>query len=89
MKARRLSGSPKPARAAAALRRLVRRHADQTIIAVSHDTVNRVALLHALNAPLSEYWYIEQAPCCINEMVYEDRAFRIVRMNDAAHLEIL
>lgn len=76
-------------RAASALRALGRRYEGKTVVAVSHDTVNRVALLHALHAPLSEYWHIEQAPCCINELVYEEGSFRIVRMNDAAHLESL
>jgi broad specificity phosphatase PhoE len=60
-------------RAVAALRDIVRRHPDDTVVLVSHDSVNRVLLLHALELPLSRYWRLRQSPCCINPRHQSDR----------------
>ena len=46
-------------RATAALRDILRRHPeDGTVVVVGHDSVNRVLLLFALEAPLSRYWHL-------------------------------
>ncbi|MGS0895948.1 histidine phosphatase family protein [Burkholderia stagnalis] len=74
-------------RTANALRELVAAHADETIVLVAHDSVNRVVLLHALDMPLSAYWRIAQDPCCLN-VIDLDRAGRVkvARINETAHL---
>ena len=41
------------ARVAHALRVIVGRHPDETVVLVGHESVNRVILLHALELPLS------------------------------------
>ena len=75
------------ARAARAVGEIGRRHEGQTVCLVAHDTINRVMLAHALDLGLSHYWCLDQSPCCINELVLSGSSFRIVRMNDTAHLE--
>ena len=74
------------ARAVSALRDIVRRHADDTVVLVAHDSVNRVLLLHALELPLSRYWRIKQSPCCINELDVGTEGFVIHSINRTGHL---
>jgi probable phosphoglycerate mutase len=74
------------ARAANVVRLALARHAGETIVLVSHDSVNRVLLLHFLDLPLSSYWRIEQSPCCINEIDFADGKARILRLNETHHL---
>lgn len=75
------------ARTADALRDLWRLGRDKTAVLVGHDSVNKVALLQALDLPLSAYWRIEQEPCCINELFLDDAGgLRVMRLNDITHL---
>src|SRR5215471_3129124 len=73
-------------RAVAALRDIVRRHPDDTVVLVAHDSVNRVLLLHALELPLSRYWRLKQSPCCINELDFGADGFTIHSINRTGHL---
>jgi phosphoserine phosphatase len=75
------------ARAANALRFVLDRHRDDTIVLVGHDSVNRALLLQCLGMPLSSYFRIAQAPCCLNEIDIADGTTRIVRINETHHLE--
>lgn len=68
-----------------ALRRILSHTGD--VIAVAHDSVNRVLLCQLLGLPLSAYWQFVQEPCCINEIEINDRSTRIIRLNDTCHLE--
>ena len=74
------------ARAVAALREVVRRHPDGTVVLVAHDSVNRVLLLHTLELPLSRYWHIKQNPCAINEIDFGEDGFVILSVNQTGHL---
>ena len=73
-------------RAVAALREVVRRHPDDTVVLVAHDSVNRVLLLHALELPLSRYWRIKQSTCCINDLDFAADGFTIIGINHIEHL---
>lgn len=64
-----------------------RRHPEELIVLVSHESVNRAILLHALDLPLSHYWTLDQSPCCINEVEFFGDRFLVRRINDTAHLE--
>jgi phosphoserine phosphatase len=75
------------ARTANALRFVLDRHRDDTIVLVGHDSVNRALLLQCLGMPLSSYFRIAQAPCCLNEIDIADGTTRIVRINETHHLE--
>jgi phosphoserine phosphatase len=75
------------ARAANALRFVLDRHRDDTIVLVGHDSVNRALLLQCLDTPLSCYQRIVQDPCCLNEIDSADGSIWIVRINETHHLD--
>jgi phosphoserine phosphatase len=74
------------ARTADALRFVLDRHLDDTVVLVSHDSANRALLLQLLDQSLSLYWHFDQEPCCINEIDFVSGRIRIVRINETAHL---
>lgn len=74
------------ARVAEALRLLVGRHQQETLVLVGHDSVNRAILLHALELPLARYWQIGQDPCAISRIEARDDGFVVQSVNDSAHL---
>jgi phosphoserine phosphatase len=74
-------------RAANALRFVLKRHPGDTVVLVSHDSLNRVLLLHFLDLPLSAYWRITQSPCCINEIDITNDKVSVLRVNETAHAE--
>jgi phosphoserine phosphatase len=75
------------ARAADALRHAMERHPSETIVMVSHDSVNRAILLQALDQPLSAYWKLVQDPCAISEITIATESVRVVRVNESTHLQ--
>jgi phosphoserine phosphatase len=74
------------ARVANALRMVLARHPDETIVLVGHDSVNRALLIELLDLPLSGYWRLAQDPCCLNEIDITGGKVRIQRINETAHL---
>jgi broad specificity phosphatase PhoE len=74
------------ARAADALRLLLDRHPEETVVLVGHDSVNRVILLHALELPLSRYWHLGQAPCAINQIEAARDRFFVRSLNETYQL---
>jgi probable phosphoglycerate mutase len=77
------------ARAANVLRLVLKKHRDDTIVLVGHDSINRALLLQCLDLPLSAYWRIAQEPCCLNEIDNGDGKTCIVRINETHHLDAL
>ena len=75
------------ARTANALRFVLARHPGDTIVLVGHDSVNRALLMQCLDLPLSAYWRIAQAPCCLNEIDMDGAAVFLLRMNETRHLD--
>ena len=75
------------ARAADALRLVLARHPEESVVLVGHDSVNRALLLQLLDQPLSAYWRLAQSPCCINEIEVVDGRVQVLRANETAHLE--
>jgi len=76
-------------RSADALRLAHERHPDQTVVLVSHDSVNRAMLIQLADVPLSSYWRFAQDPCCINEVDIADGHVEIRGINDTSHLDDL
>lgn len=76
-------------RATQALSTILKDYEGETIVMVSHDSVNRVLLLHMLGLPLSKYWAIKQDPCCINEIEFDKGLFQIKCVNETWHLHSL
>jgi probable phosphoglycerate mutase len=77
------------ARAANALRFVLARHPDGTVVLVCHDSVNRAMLMQLIDQPLSAYWRIAQSPCCLNEIDITGGKISVQRVNETAHLEAL
>jgi broad specificity phosphatase PhoE len=77
------------ARAANAVRLVLARHPDDTIVLAGHDSVNRALLMQLLDQPLSAYWRIAQSPCCLNEIDITGGKISVQRLNETAHLETL
>jgi probable phosphoglycerate mutase len=73
-------------RTVSALREVIGRHPDDTVVLVGHDSVNRVMLLHTLGLPLSRYWGLGQNPCAINEIEFSADGFTVLSMNETYHL---
>lgn len=75
------------ARTSDALRLILARHADDIVVIVGHDSVNRALLLQLLDQPLSAYWRIAQHPCCLNEIDVVGGRVRVLRINETRHLD--
>lgn len=74
------------ARLLRALDRMRTDHAGKTVIAVGHDSTNRVFLTLGLDMPLSRYWHLQQDPCAINVLQFDETGCRVVAFNQTAHL---
>ena len=78
------------ARTSNAIRLVLERHADETVVLVGHDSVNRALLLQLLDQPLSAYWKLAQDPCALNELeVSAGGDVRVGSINDTSHLDHL
>ena len=60
--------------------------ADDTLLVVAHDAVNRVLLARVLGLPLAKLWSFRQAPTTLNLLEGPDiDTLEVVRLNDCAH----
>ena len=60
--------------------------ADDTLLVVAHDAVNRVLLCRVLGIPLARLWSFRQAPATLNLLEGADvEHLDVVRLNDAGH----
>lgn len=60
--------------------------ADDALLVVAHDAVNRVLLCRVLGLPLSRLWSFRQAPTTINLLEGPDvNHLEVVRLNDCNH----
>jgi phosphoserine phosphatase len=74
------------ARAADALRFVLQKHKDQTVVLVGHDSVNRALMTQVLDQPLSAYWRVVLEPCGVSEIDFQDGAPSVLRVNETLHL---
>jgi probable phosphoglycerate mutase len=77
------------ARTANALRMVLARHRDETVVLVGHDSVNRAVLIELLELPLSAYWRFAQVPCCINEIDVSEAGVCVRSINETQHLDAI
>jgi len=75
------------ARTANALRLLLAGHANDVVVVVGHDSVNRALLLQFLDLPPAAYWRIAQNPCCLNEIDIAGGRVTVQRINETYYLE--
>lgn len=60
--------------------------AQDILLVVAHDAVNRVILCHILGIPLARLWSFRQAPTTLNLIEGKDAEhLEVVRLNDCAH----
>ena len=60
--------------------------AEDTLLVVAHDAVNRVLLARILGLPLAKLWTFRQAPTTLNLLEGSSvDALEVVRLNDCAH----
>lgn len=60
--------------------------ADDTLLVVAHDAVNRVLLCHVLGIPFARLWGFRQAPTTLNLLEGDGvDTLDVVRLNDCAH----
>lgn len=60
--------------------------ADDTLLVVAHDAVNRVLLCRVLGLPLARLWRFRQAPTTLNLLEGPSvDALEVVRLNDCSH----
>jgi len=69
------------------LRLVVGAGADETVVLVGHDSVNRALLMQLIDQPLSAYWKLALSPCGITEIDIDGGRIRVLRVNETAHLE--
>lgn len=61
--------------------------ADDTLLLVAHDAVNRVILCRVLGLPMERVWTFRQAPATLNVLAGPSvAALQVVRLNDADHV---
>ena len=61
--------------------------AEDVLLLMAHDAVNRVLLCRILGIPLSRVWGFRQAPATLNLLEGTDPDhLEVVRLNDAAHV---
>jgi broad specificity phosphatase PhoE len=77
------------ARTANALRLVLSRHVEDTVVLVGHTSVNRALLVQLVDQPLSAYWRLGQAPCCVNEIDVVGGRIVVMRINETQHLDDL
>jgi phosphoserine phosphatase len=75
------------ARTADALRYVLQKHGEQTVVLVGHDSVNRALLIQVLDQPLSAYWKINFDPCGISVINFAEARSSVQRINEVSHLE--
>ena len=74
------------ARTGDVLRLMLERHAQDCVVLVGHDSVNRAILMQLLDQPLSAYWRLAQSPCALNEIDIAGGKVTVQRVNDTSHL---
>jgi broad specificity phosphatase PhoE len=55
--------------------------AGEPLVAVTHGGVIRAVVVHALGAPLKDFWQVSAAPLSVTELVLRRGAWELVRVN--------
>lgn len=76
-------------RAMEALEEVIARHAEKTVVLVSHRVVNKVILCGILDLDNSHFWQMGQDTTAINLIQHKDGKFSLLLMNETCHLRSL
>jgi broad specificity phosphatase PhoE len=69
------------------LRELAEKHANESILIVSHRVVNKVLLCAVLGLSTAHFWNIKQDTGCINVLEYSNQRFVLCLLNYRCHLQ--
>jgi len=69
------------------LARILERHPEDTVCAVSHNFTIHVLLCHALGLPLSEFRRLRHDLAAVSVLDYRGEHVALVRLNDTCHLD--
>ncbi len=58
-------------------------------VIVAHRAVNKALLCRLLGAGLGSFWKLRQDTACINELIYHNSFFIILKVNEICHLRAL
>jgi broad specificity phosphatase PhoE len=75
------------ARVAGGMADLRSRHADETIVLVTHAIVVRLIVLDALGLPAERLWSVDASPGGLTEIEYRPGWVTVHRMNTLSHLD--
>lgn len=74
-------------RVVAGLQAISSRHAQEAVLLIGHDSVNRLLILVVLDLPLSRYWCVGQEPVWVSVVQRDDRGtWTAATINETAHL---
>ncbi|MBW2056422.1 MAG: histidine phosphatase family protein [Deltaproteobacteria bacterium] len=76
-------------RAVEAVKGLIPKHPEQTIVIVSHRVVNRALICGLVGIDLSRFWQIGQDTAAINLLTWRKGRFILTCLNDTCHLREL
>jgi broad specificity phosphatase PhoE len=74
------------ARVLPVIQRLMQEHLGQTVVAVTHNVVNRVVVAHLMGIPLTRARGIFQENCGINLLRYRHGDLKLITLNAVTHL---
>lgn len=73
-------------RAFNAMETIAARHENQTVALFAHRVINKLLAIGALGLGLERFPFIVQGNCAINEFERTEQGYRILRINDTAHI---
>lgn len=73
-------------RAVEAVKKVVLKHPEETIVMVSHRVVNRALICGLVGIDLSRFWQIGQDTTAINLLTWKHGRFILTCLNDTCHL---
>jgi len=76
-------------RSMAALEGVIRRHAEEAVILVSHRVINKVILCAILGLDNSHFWQLAQDTTAINLIHHRNGRYSLSLMNETCHLKPL
>ncbi|HQE91309.1 MAG TPA: histidine phosphatase family protein [Anaerolineae bacterium] len=73
-------------RALGALKEIMERHANGTVVIVAHTVVNRLLLLGILGLGNERFWHLGQDTGAINLIEFDGQDYTLLKLNDTCHL---
>ncbi len=67
----------------------VAQYPDETLLVAAHDAVNKAIICDLMGIGMEHFWQIKQDNTCVNVLEYQDGVWRIVTLNNTAHMGYL